>query len=141
MRGSHHMDYKEKYIKKYWKLFTLALIFLTIEALSDLLQPIIMSKIVDVGVANKNMNYVLNKGILMLIVTSVGAIGAISRNIVSSNVSQRFGAQLRKDLFTKIHSLSFENINDFETASLVTRLTNDVTVVQNFVHRMMRIFC
>ena len=76
----------------------------------------------------------------MLLVTGIGAIAAVTRNILSSRVSQRFGAELRGDLFRKIQTLSYESIGKFDTASLITRLTNDVTQVQNFVNGMMRIF-
>jgi ATP-binding cassette subfamily B protein len=110
------------------------------EALCDLLQPTIMSKIVDIGVANKNLNYVIELGGVMLLVTAIGAIAASIRNIVSSNVSQKFGTELRSNLFKKIQSFSFESIDKFEGGSLVTRLTNDVTQVQNFVNGLMRIF-
>lgn len=134
------MKYLNKYIKKYWKLFLTAIGFLSIEAISDLLQPTIMAKIIDVGVANRDMKYVLHMAMIMLMVTILGAIGAITRNIVSSKVSQRFGTELRGDLFRKIQTLSLDNLNQFEGASLITRLTNDVTQVQNFAHRMMRIF-
>lgn len=134
------MNSFKKYIKNYWKSFCAAIGFLMLEAAADLLQPTIMSKIVDFGVAKKNLAYVLKMGGVMLLVTAVGAIAAVVRNIVSSNVSQKFGAELRFDLFKKVQSLSFDNIDKFETASLVTRLTNDVTQVQNFTHGMMRIF-
>lgn len=134
------MDFFKKYTKKYWKSFFTAVVFLTFEAVCDLLQPTIMSKIVDIGVAERRMDYVIKGGLIMLAVTLLGAVAAVSRNIISSNVSQKFGAELRGDLFKKIHSFSFSSIDKFETASLVTRLTNDVTQVQNFVHGMMRIF-
>ena len=72
--------------------------------------------------------------------TAVGALGAVGRNILSSTVSQNFGADLRQDLFTKVQLLSLDDLSRFEPASLITRLTNDVTQVQEFVHRLMRIF-
>lgn len=134
------MQYLKKYIKKYWKPFLTAVLFLSLEAVCDLMQPTIMSKIVDIGVANRNLNYVLSMGGIMLVVTGIGAAAAITRNIISSNVSQRFGTELRGDLFKKVQSFSFDNINKFDAASLVTRLTNDVTQVQNFAHGLMRIF-
>ncbi len=134
------MTYQTKYVKKYWKLASASVAFLIVEALCDLLQPTIMARIVDEGVANRDLDYVLRLGGMMLLVTAVGAIGAVGRNIVSSNVSQRFGAELRSDLFKKMQTLSFDNLNQFQTASLITRLTNDVTQIQEFVHRMMRIF-
>ncbi|HBF77840.1 MAG TPA: ABC transporter, partial [Clostridiaceae bacterium] len=120
--------------------FCLAIACLTVEAACDLLQPTIMAKIIDVGVKEKQMDYIISMGAKMLMVTGVGALAAVSRNIISSNVSQKFGADLRSDLFKKIQKLSIENIDKFGTASLVTRLTNDVTQVQNFVNGLMRIF-
>ncbi|NMB95992.1 MAG: ABC transporter ATP-binding protein, partial [Clostridiaceae bacterium] len=129
-----------KYIKNYWKLYLSALIFLVIEAFCDLMQPTIMSDIIDIGVASKDINYVLYSGGKMLAIAAIGAVAAISRNIISSNVSQRFGCELRSDLFKKIQFFSFDNIDKFEPASLITRLTNDITQVQHFVHGTMRIF-
>jgi ATP-binding cassette subfamily B protein len=134
------LSFLKKYIRKYWKLFVVAVLFLTCEATVDLMQPTIMSKIVDVGVANNRMDYVLKMGSVMLLITAIGAIAASARNILSSRVSQKFGAELRSDLYRKIQSLSFENIDRFERASLVTRLTNDITQLQNFVNGLMRIF-
>lgn len=134
------MKFFGKYIKKYYKGFLSAIAFLTLEAVCDLLQPTIMAGIVDVGVASKEMDYVIKMGGLMLLVTAIGAIGATGRNILASRVSQRFGAELRLDLFKKIQTFSFDNIDKFEGASLVTRLTNDVTQIQNFVNGTMRIF-
>lgn len=134
------MGFLYKYYRKYWKKFCLAVAFLTVEAACDLLQPTIMAKIIDVGVKGRRPDYVLYFGGIMLAVTGLGAFGAVSRNIISSNVSQRFGAELRSDVFRKVLSFSFDNIDRFEGASLVTRLTNDVTQVQNLVHGLMRIF-
>ncbi|SET00300.1 ABC transporter ATP-binding protein [Anaerobranca gottschalkii] len=134
------MGYMKKYIKKYWKLFLLSISFLIIEAIADLLQPTIMANMVDIGVANNDLEYVFKAGGYMLLITGIGAVGAIGRNIVSSYTSQCFGAQLRSDLFKKIQYLSAEGINNFQTSSLITRITYDVTQVKDFVHRMMRIF-
>lgn len=130
----------EKYIKRYWKPFLLAFTFLVVEAFCDLLQPAVMSRIIDNGVAARDMNYVVKMGGFMLLITLIGAAGAVTRNILSSNVSQSFGTDLRGDLFRKIQELSFENIDKFEKSSLITRLTNDITQVQGFFHGMMRIF-
>ena len=134
------LKYLGKYWSKYWKPFSTAVTFLMVEAICDLLQPTIMADIVDVGVVGGDLNYVLARGGLMLGVAAFGAVSAISRNIISSKVSQNFGLDLRSDLYRKIQFFSFDSIDKFETASLVTRLTNDVTQVQNFVHGLMRIF-
>lgn len=134
------MSFFNKYVKRYWKLFCVAVLFLAVESLCDLLQPTMMSKVIDVGVAQSRMDQVLHYGGLMLLITAVGAVSASTRNIISSHVSQRFGAEMRSDLFRKIQSLSFEDMDKFDRASLITRLTNDVTQVQNFVNGMMRFF-
>ena len=128
------------YIKRYYKLFLVAIFSLMIEIFCDLMQPTIMSKVVDIGVKNKDINYVINMGGVMVLVTLIGALGATGRNILSSTVSQSFASDLRGDLFKKINSFSFKTLDNFTTPSLVTRLTNDVTQVQNFVNGLMRIF-
>lgn len=134
------MTLYQKYWPKYWKLFCLAVVCLMVEAGCDLLQPTMMSRIIDVGVAGGKMDYILRMGALMLGIAGLGALAATGRNILSSSVSQRFGADLRSDLFRRIQDFSFADLDRFETASLVTRLTNDVTQLQNFVNGLMRIF-
>lgn len=134
------LKHYKKYIKKYKKPFGIALFFLSIEAICDLMQPTIMSKIVDEGVASRNMDYVLVNTLIMFGVTLMGAIGATMRSIIASHVSQKFGRDLRVDMYEKIQSFSFDNIDNFDKASLVTRLTNDVNQVQMFVNGMMRVF-
>lgn len=134
------MGYLNKYVIKYWKLFLSAIIFLSLESACDLIQPTIMAKIVDVGVKNKDLDYVFKLSMSMILITGIGAIGATIRNIISGKVSQQFGADLRIDLFKKINSLSFEQLNSLDGSSLITRLTNDVTQMQNFFNRLMRIF-
>ena len=134
------MRFYRKYVKKYWIPFLISFVFLSLEAMSDLLQPTIMAMIIDEGVARGDIDYVLKMGGLMLLITLLGAIAASMRNILASYVSQNFGALLRSDLFRKIQSLPFANVDRFDRASLVTRLTNDVNQVQVFVNSVMRMF-
>lgn len=129
-----------KYVKTYWIPFVISFVFLSMEAAADLLQPTIMAMIIDEGVAHRDMDYVLKMGGLMLLITALGAVAATMRNLLASYVSQNFGALLRSDLFRKIQSLPFGDVDRFDRASLVTRLTNDVNQVQVFVNGMMRIF-
>ena len=128
------------YIKKYKKQIFIALTFLILETFGDLIQPTLMSKIIDKGVKNGDMDYVIKIGSLMVLMTILGACFAITRNIVSSKVSQSFGADLREDMYIKIQGFSFDNVDRFSDASLITRLTNDVNQMQNFAHGMMRVF-
>ncbi|TWH47709.1 ABC transporter ATP-binding protein [Sporomusa sp. KB1] len=128
-----------KYRTKYWKQFLVAAAFVTIEATCDLLQPTIMSKIIDIGVADRRPDYILSQGALMVLITALGAVAASIRNVIASKVSQNFGSELRGDLYEKIQMLSFTNIDNLNRTSLVTRLTNDVNQVQILVNGLMRI--
>ncbi len=129
----------DKYTAKYWRQAALAAVVVTVETLCDLAQPTIMEKIIDVGVAGRRLDYVLEMGGLMLLLTGAGALAALLRNYLASHVSQRLGADLRLDVYAKIQTLSFDRINRLEPASLVTRVTNDVTQVQTLVNGLMRI--
>lgn len=135
-----NFSYLKKYIKKYKGKYFLAVTFIILETLVEIVNPSLLSMIVDEGVKNNDLDYIFRLGGIMLLITALGAVFAVIRNIVSSRVSQSFGADLREDLYIKIQNLSFENINKFQDASLITRLTNDVNQIQNFSHAMMRIF-
>lgn len=128
-----------KYRTKYWKQFFLAAAFVTMEATCDLLQPTIVSKIIDIGVAGRRPDYILSQGALMVLITAFGAFAASIRNVIASKVSQNFGSELRDDLYEKIQMLSFTNIDNLNRTSLVTRITNDVNQVQLLVNSLMRI--
>lgn len=134
------MAYLKTYVSKYGGWFLTAVLFLSLEAACDLFQPTMMSHIVDTGIRRDDLAYVLRAGGVMLLVAGAGACAAVVRNHISSRVSQRFGADLRLDLFCKIQRLPYAETGRFEPAALVTRLTNDVTQMQNFVNGMMRIF-
>jgi ATP-binding cassette, subfamily B, multidrug efflux pump len=134
------MSYLSKYVRKYGRWFGFAVFFLTVEALCDLLLPTILSRVIDEGIALERMHTVWRLGGLMLGITAVGALAACTRNVLASRVSQAFGTELRSDLFRKIQSLTFDSMDRFDRASLLTRLTNDVTQVQNFTNGLMRIF-
>jgi ATP-binding cassette, subfamily B, multidrug efflux pump len=134
------MSYLSKYVRKYGRWFVFAVFFLTVEALCDLLLPTILSRVIDEGIALEQMDTVWKLGGLMLGITAVGALAACTRNVLASRVSQAFGTELRSDLFRKIQSLTFDSMDRFDRASLLTRLTNDVTQVQNFTNGLMRIF-
>ncbi|THF79579.1 ABC transporter ATP-binding protein [Cohnella fermenti] len=134
------MGYIRKYVRRYGRGFSLSFLLVAGEALCDLLQPALLARMIDEGVAKLELDTVLRIGGLMLLVTLAGAIMATGRNLVSSRVSQSFGAELRSDLFRKIQALPMRSLDRFDRASLVTRLTNDVTQIQNFANGMMRIF-
>lgn len=134
------MSFLYKYFKKYYKMFFLAVGCVMLEVLCDLLQPTLMSIIIDSGISKNNMSMVLKYGFIMIGVSVFGAFIAINRNKFATTVAQDFGAELRLDVFNKIQSFDFDNIDKFERGSLITRLTNDITNIQNFIYGLMRIF-
>lgn len=93
------MKYFIKYINKYIVLFLIAVVFLILGALCDLLQPSIMAKIIDVGINNKDINYILSTGVIMIGITCLVGIFSIIRSILSTKVSQNFAYDLRNDIY------------------------------------------
>ena len=128
-----------RYIRRHLGIFLLSLLFLTMEAVADLMQPTFMSYIVDDGVKNANVSRILFYGVIMLGIAAVGAFSAVMRNIFASRTSQTIGKEIRSDMYNNIHTLSLENIDRLQPASIITRITNDVTQVQDFVNGIMRI--
>ena len=128
-----------KYIRKHIRSFLVAVLFLSIETLADLLQPTLMSYIVDNGVQQNDLGKILGYGAIMLTIAAVGAMGAVVRNIYATKTSQRISKEMRSDIYKKVLGLSFENIDRLAPASIITRVTNDVTQIQNFVNGTMRI--
>ena len=128
------------YWRRYQKLILLALCALILGVVSDLLQPTIVSRIIDDGVMTGDLPTVLRLGGLMLAVTAFGAVCAIVRCVISSKVSQQFGADLRLDLFAKINRYSISALGSQETAGLITRMTNDTSQLVNFTNSIMRVF-
>jgi ATP-binding cassette subfamily B protein len=98
-----------------------------------------VQRIVDEGIAQVDMSIVLNTGLMMVVFALVGAVGGIGCSAFSVLASQGFGTDLRSALFRKVQSLSFGNLDDLETGQLITRLTNDVTQVQQIVSMLLRI--
>jgi len=116
----------------------LAPLSMMIEVFMDLLQPRFMESIVDKGIANGDIPYIIKTGLLMILIAMVGVAGGMGATYFSSIASQNFGADLRLDIFKKVQSFSFDSIDKFRTASLVTRLTNDVMQIQMAVLFMLR---
>ena len=127
-----------KYLKPYWFIALMTPLFMVIEVVVDLIQPKLMSKIVDEGVLAGNMELIITTGITMMLFVILGGIGGIGSAAFSSATSQSFAMDLRNDVFKKTMHLSFQQTDKFTTGSLVTRLTNDITMVQNLVNQILR---
>jgi len=128
-----------RYLKPYAGFALLAPLLMIIEVIMDLLQPQLIAQIIDTGIANTDWSYVYRTGLLMVGIAIIGIIGGLSCTIFSAISAVNMGADIRKDLFKKIHSLSFKNIDQFETGNLITILTNDVLQVQQVVMMGLRI--
>lgn len=129
-----------KYLKPYWFFAIMAPITMIGEVLMDLFQPTIMQQIVDEGLVNGFYDVILSKGVLMLVLSFLGGVFGFASAGFASAASQGFAHDLRKDCFNKIMSLSFQQTDSFTTGSLVTRMTNDITMIQQLVSSFIRMF-
>ena len=127
------------YLKPYWILAILAPTLMLLEVVMDLFQPILMSRIIDFGVSTGDVGFIIESGLTMLSIALIGAVGGLGCVVLSNIVAQSFAADLRIDIFKKIQSFSFTELDKFKTGSLITRLTNDVAQVQIVVALMMRL--
>lgn len=127
-----------QYIRRHLVIFFTSLFFLTIETMADLLQPTFMAHIVDDGIKNADVEQIIFYGVIMLGIALAGALGAVMRNRFASCTSQTISKELRSDMFRKVQTLSLENIDRLQPGSIITRITNDVTQIQEFINSCMR---
>ncbi len=119
------------YIKKYKVATFLSITFAVLEALFELLIPLVMAQIVDVGIVNGDAAYTIKMGILMIVIALISLSCGLGLAKYAAVAGQGLGAELRSAQYKKIQTYSFKNIEKFSTASLITRLTTDVTAIQN----------
>ena len=119
------------YFSKYKKYLIISCLCVVLECMFELIIPLLMADIIDVGVATRDSHYIIVKGVEMIACALIAlAMGAIHARC-NALAGQGFGAELRKAEFEKLQSFSFSNMDHFSTSSLVTRLTSDITVLQN----------
>ncbi len=127
------------YLKSYPKMVVLAPLLMLLEVAMDLLQPRLIAMVVDQGIATGDLSLIMRIGLTMIGVAIIGMMAGVGCTIASSIASEGFAADLRTDLYRKVQSFSFANLDRFKTASLITRLTNDVLQVKNIVYMALRI--
>ena len=120
-----------KYIKPYLLYFILAPIFMIVEVVGEVVMPRLLANIMDIGIPNQDMGYIVGMGLVMML-------GGVGAGFFSAKASVSFAAALRKDAFAKVQEFSFANIDKFSTGSLVTRLTNDITQLQNIINMALK---
>src|SRR5919202_186606 len=128
-----------RFLKPYWLWALLGPLFMVLEVAMDLLQPRLIQRIVDQGIARSNMHVVLTTTAWMVGVAVIGLLGGLGSGVFAILAGQHFGADLRGALFRKVQALSFGNLDHLETGGLITRLTNDVTQLQELVMMLLRI--
>ena len=133
------MGIYKKYVMPYLSAFILGPIFMIVEVIGEVLMPKLMSMIINEGIQGGAGNgYVITKGILMVLLALCMMLGGVLGAYFSVKAAVNFAASLRKDVFTKVQQFSFANIEKFSTGSLVTRLTNDITNMQNVIMMALR---
>lgn len=129
------------YMNQYKKYAALAVVCIMTEGVFELLVPLIMADLIDVGVANGDRSYIYMKGLQMVCCALIALVLGVGSARFAALTGQGLGAELRKAEYEKLQGYSFANIDHFRSSSLVTRLTSDVTNIQNAVSMGMRPFC
>ena len=129
-----------RYLKKYWWAALLAPLFMIGEVAMDMLITKQMQKMIDDGIQSSNPDAVKTIGLVMIGFVLIGVACGILSGVFANIASCKYANDLRKDVFAKIMRLSYDQTDDFSTASLVTRVTNDITQIQNFIAQMIRMF-
>lgn len=127
-----------KYIKPYLFSFVVGPLLMIVEVLGEVLMPYFMSLIINEGVSNRNVSYIVGIGLTMVLTAFIMMAGGIGGAYFGAKGAISFAADVRRDVFLKIQKFSFANIDKFSTGSLVTRLTNDITQMQNLVNMALR---
>ena len=127
------------YIKEYKKASILTPVFVILEVVMEVIIPMLMSKIIDIGIPNKDIKYILEIGIFLTISAIMSLVFGMLSGRFAAKASSGFAKNLRQGMFYKIQEFSFEDIDKFSTSSLITRLTTDVTNVQMAFMMIIRI--
>lgn len=129
-----------KYLKNYKKESVLGPLFKLLEASFELLIPIVMARIIDIGIKNRDLNYVLAMGGVMVALGLIGLVCSLTAQYFAAKAAVGFGTALRHDLFVHIQSLSYTEIDMMGTSTLMNRMTNDINQVQSGVNLVLRLF-
>lgn len=128
------------YLKGYIAHSVLAPLFKLLEASFELIVPLVIASIIDDGIANGDTQFIINRSIVLVVLALVGMAAAITAQYFAAKAATGFGMKLRHSLYEKIQSLSFNELDNIGTSTLITRMTNDVNQVQNGVNLVLRLF-
>lgn len=129
-----------KYLKHYKKESVLAPLFKMLEACFELLVPLVMANIIDVGIKNRDVSYIFRMCLVMILLGVIGLVCSLTAQYYSAKAATGFGTALRNDLFRHISSLSYTEIDKIGTSTLLTRMTSDTNQIQTGVNLVLRLF-
>ena len=127
-----------KYIKPYLPAFIIGPILMIVEVIGEVVLPKFMANIINIGAANHDVPYIISMGIVMVITAILMMTGGVGGAYFAAKAAISFSSDLRSDVFDQVQKFSFANLDRFSTGSLVTRLTNDITQVQNLINMALR---
>jgi ATP-binding cassette subfamily B multidrug efflux pump len=133
------MKYLVKYFKPYFALFAFLVVWVLVQTYVNLALPDYTARIVDQGIALKDMNAVWSAGIVMLLLTLLGGLCTVVIGFIAAKISAGYSRRLRDAVFTKVESFSLSEFNTFSPSSLITRNTNDIQQIQNVLSMILRI--
>ncbi|HHT7236729.1 MULTISPECIES: ABC transporter ATP-binding protein [Bacillus cereus group] len=128
-----------QYLKPYMFFAIIGPLFMVLEVAMDLIQPTIMQHIIDVGIANRDLNYVMKMGFLMIGAAAIGLVGGLGCMMYSTKAAVNFATDIRKDVFAKIETFSSKNRDSFGTGKLLTIVTNDISSIQSAMTMTLRV--
>ncbi|MGC6176138.1 ABC transporter ATP-binding protein [Lacrimispora sp. 38-1] len=129
-----------KYLSEYKRESILGPLFKLLEASFELLVPLVMARVIDIGIKNHDLTYILSMGGILVLLGIIGLACSITAQYFAAKAAAGFGTSLRNDLFAHINSLSYQEIDTIGTATLITRMTSDVNQVQSGVNLFLRLF-
>ena len=127
-----------RYAKPYWPYFVIGPLCMIVEVFGEIMLPSLYAKIVDVGVANQDVRYIILTCLLMILSAVLMMLGGVGGGFFAARACVNVAADVRRDMYAKIQKFSFANIDKFSTGSLITRMTNDVTQIMHFINMLMR---
>ena len=127
------------YMKGYWKECILGPVFKLLEAIFELIVPLVTARMIDVGIANRDMGYIWRMGGLMIVLAACGLLFALICQYFASKCAYGFGTALRSALYRHVNTLSHSALDRIGTASLITRITSDTNTVQSGLNMMIRL--
>ena len=127
-----------QYAKPYWGYFVLGPLCMIVEVVGEVLLPRFQAQIIDQGIEQRDTGYILLFGLIMVVTAVCMMFGGVGGSWFGAKASVNFASDLRRDVYHKVQQFSFANLDTFSTGSLVTRLTNDITQIQNFINMLLR---